>query len=209
MNFFFDQNSFPALEDNFWQQFQFSPVVELPHHFEVYDFTQGYDPHRLRASEYGIGKYLEDRQGMYTEAQYQNSRTVHMGVDIAAPVQTPVKAFYEGHILFLKNNALPQDYGPTLITEHKLGEFTLYALYGHLSLESLSLRAEGERFLQGETLGFVGDKNINGGWNPHLHFQLSWQRPTTGDLPGAVNKKDLDLASKIFPDPRVILGPLY
>ena len=32
----------------------------------------------------------------------------------------------------------------------------------------------------------VRDTHENGGWPPHLHFQLSNEQPTTHDMPGAV-----------------------
>ena len=61
----------------------------------------------------------------------------------------------------------------------------------------------------GEELATLGDKDVNGGWNPHLHFQLSWIKPVTFDLPGTVNNRDRAAALRAFPDPRLVLGPLY
>uniref|UniRef100_A0A0C3SWS6 Peptidase M23 domain-containing protein n=1 Tax=Guillardia theta (strain CCMP2712) TaxID=905079 RepID=A0A0C3SWS6_GUITC len=45
---------------------------------------------------------------------------------------------------------------------------------------------------------------MNGGWPPHLHFQLSLQQPTTHDMPGVVAKKDHDEALRLFPDPQLV-----
>ena len=55
----------------------------------------------------------------------------------------------------------------------------------------------------------VGSKTENGGWNPHLHFQLSRVAPKNYDLPGVVSLVDRELATKVFPDPRYILGDIY
>ena len=78
----------------------FHPVIQLPDHYDVYDFTDGYDPDRMRSSTYGIGRYNERRPTMYNAPQYAvgEIRNIHMGIDIAAPVGVAVRAFYKGTI---------------------------------------------------------------------------------------------------------------
>ena len=49
----------------------------------------------------------------------------------------------------------------------------------------------------------------NGGWNPHLHFQLSRVEPIDCDLPGAVSCAQREWALQAFPDPRLVVGQLY
>ena len=188
----------------------FQPVMDLPDNLVVFDFSQDYDPNRTLDSPYGIGKYDECRPTMYTEPQFaETARNIHMGVDLAAPVGTPVYAFYSGRVYAKGVNPLPQDYGPTIITEHQLNGITLYALYGHLSCVSLSVLSIGEQFESGTMLGWVGDFEENGGWNPHLHFQLSRLAPATHDLPGVVSARQHAAALVVFPDPRLVLGNLY
>lgn len=194
---------------NPFAHFSFHPVVHLPDEYDVYDFTKGYDPDRIR-SDYGIGRYDEDRKGMYTEALFtDDKRTIHMGIDIAAPAHTPIYAVYDGAIAFMGDNDRPQDYGPTIITAHELDGRTLYILHGHLSRSSLQRKHIGQRIQRGDCLGWIGARTENGGWNPHLHFQLSWLKPTTYDLPGVVSPNQRSWARHTFPDPRYILGPLY
>ena len=55
----------------------------------------------------------------------------------------------------------------------------------------------------------VGDRHENGGWDPHLHFQLSWSDPGTHDMPGVVNPADREEALAKYPDPRMVMGPIY
>ena len=55
----------------------------------------------------------------------------------------------------------------------------------------------------------MGAHDENGGWEPHLHFQLSYQEPETHDMPGVVAPSDRDEALQIYPDPRLVLGALY
>ena len=85
----------------------------------------------------------------------------------------------------------------------------MWALHGHLSARSIEGRFEGQRVSRGEVIAWVGDRHENGGWNPHLHFQLSLVRPEVADLPGAVSDADREAALAIYPDPRLVLGPLY
>ncbi|EOD36591.1 hypothetical protein EMIHUDRAFT_226078 [Emiliania huxleyi CCMP1516] len=56
----------------------------------------------------------------------------------------------------------------------------------------------------------MGDslRRENGGWPPHVHYQLSMRRPRTHDLPGVVSFDDVTRAQDAFPDPRLVLGPL-
>jgi hypothetical protein len=55
----------------------------------------------------------------------------------------------------------------------------------------------------------MGDKDENGGWDPHLHFQLSLIEPETHDMPGVVSPEDREQALRDYPDPRLVLGPIY
>lgn len=189
---------------------RFHPVIHLRGPVEIYDFTEGYDPHRRLANPYGIGRYDEHRPGMYAGEQFQaDQRDIHMGIDIAAPVGEPVHAFFEGRIFKLGDNPLPFDYGPTIITQHRWLDQDVYALHGHLSRSSLDAWSEGDSVIQGQEIGWVGSQSENGGWNPHLHFQLCLYRPETHDLPGVVSRADRAWARRAFPDPRLVLGPLY
>ncbi|MEE2786386.1 MAG: peptidoglycan DD-metalloendopeptidase family protein [Myxococcota bacterium] len=188
----------------------FSPIIQLPQQYDVYDFTAGYDPNRHRDSAFGIGRYNEKRPTMYAGGQFTNTqRDIHVGIDIAAPVGTPVYAFYDGTILYQGDNAQAYDYGPTIVTQHEWHQQQVYALYGHLSRESLSYRKPGVPFKAGDLIGWIGRESVNGGWNPHVHFQLSLVRPETHDIPGVVNDRDRAWALVNYPDPRLVLGPLY
>ena len=147
---------------------------------------------------------------MYTEEHFtQDVRNIHMGIDLAAPVGTSVYAFHDGEVFAAGLNHLPQDYGPTVITVHKFNGETLYALYGHLTRETLSHVRVGQSLTKGDVIGSVGSCEENGGWNPHLHFQLSRVRPLTHDLPGVVSAQNRQWARRAFPDPRLVLGPIY
>ena len=189
----------------------FHPVIHLPKSYDVYDLSVGYDPGRTLEGPYGIGKYNERRVGMYTDKELfkADHRDIHIGIDIAAPVGTEVHSIYDGEVFLFGVNSAEGDYGPTLITKHTIKGRELFVLHGHLSGVSLAGKVEGQKIKKGEVIAWVGEKHENGGWNPHLHFQLSWLKPLKADMPGAVNEKVLSQALKDYPDPRLVLGPLY
>jgi murein DD-endopeptidase MepM/ murein hydrolase activator NlpD len=191
----------------------FHPLIVVPEGepLEVFDFTRGYDPDRAR-SDYGVGRYDERRVGMYDAALFtagKRARDVHMGIDIGAPAGTEVFAFDDGAIFLFGDNAAPGDYGPTLVTRHVLDGRDLYVLLGHLSRRTLDGKRTGQQFARGDVLGWVGTKEENGGWNPHVHVQLAWAAPERPDLPGVVADADRAAARERYPDPRLILGALY
>lgn len=187
----------------------FSPVIDLPPDYEVYDFTRGYDSNRVMLSEFGIGRFNEVRKNMYTTELFGGDRNIHMGIDIAAPIGHPIKSFDEGVLLMKAYNGTEGDYGYTLIVEHMIEETPLWALYGHLSRRSFEFKNVGDKISKGEVFAWIGDKSENGGWTPHLHLQLSLIKPEVCDMPGAVSAADREKALAQFIDPREILGPLY
>ena len=67
----------------------------------------------------------------------------------------------------------------------------------------------GQKISGGEVICWIGDRHENGGWDPHLHFQLSWSDPGTHDMPGVVNPADREEALAKYPDPRMVMGPIY
>lgn len=175
----------------------------------VLDLEGGYDPEHIRRHERAVGRYDEVREGMYRADLFEGSRKVHMGIDLWAGAGTPVFAFREGEVVYLGDNRREGDYGPTLVTFHRWGGEELFALFGHLSRSSLDRWDAGDRFDGGARLGELGGEAENGGWPPHLHFQLSRRDPGEADMPGVVAPEDREEARSLFPDPRMVLGKIY
>ena len=173
------------------------------------DLRAGYSHFTEAPALIGAGGYLEYRRGMYTSELFGGERIVHMGIDIWGPAGEPVFAFADGRIWGFRDNNKPLDYGGTIITAHEIGDQTVYALYGHLSRASLQGLEQGMPVTRGQRLGWLGDRSENGGWVPHLHFQISLQEPSEPDMPGVVAPQDVESAAAIYPDPRIILGPVY
>jgi len=186
---------------------QFHPVVVLPTSYQVADFTGEITSEY--ATPWVVGRYAEHRPAMYTQGLFGGSRTLHMGIDLGGPVGVAVHAFDAGHILHVGYNAQPGDYGHVIVSEHQYDGRALYALHGHLSRSSTVRWKPGQTFSKGDVLGWLGDIEDNGGWPPHVHFQLSWNRPNTCDMPGVVDPKEEQSARRLYPDPRMVLGNIY
>ena len=182
------------------------PALILPERYEVLDLRGGYPP---SVAPYSVGRYAEDRAGVYTTPLFGGARTLHVGVDLGAPAGAEVFAFQEGVVY--AQGALPEpgDYGHALVIAHEWQGGPLWALYGHLSAASIGRLRVGEPVARGEVLGWLGGPHENGGWPPHLHFQLSRVPPRGHDLPGVVAPSERAEALRRYPDPRLVLGALY
>lgn len=200
----------------------FHPVVELGDDYYVQDFTR---PTRRQLateeereqnlpqifSSFSVGRFDEDRQGMYTSQLFSAARTIHLGIDLEGPTGTPVYAFDDGIVDSVGYNEPLGDYGHVVIVKHRLkGQHDVFALYGHLDASVLRLQV-GDRVTQGQQLAVMGDLKDNGGWfMPHVHFQVAYERPSVPhDMPGTAEPARRDEALATYMDPRYILGPLY
>jgi hypothetical protein len=90
-------------------------------------------------------------------------RQPHFGLDVAAPVGTPINAALAGRVTLSGDFFF---FGQLLVIDHGHGVNTLYA---HLSQR---LVAEGEAVSQGQLVARMGATGRVTG--PHLHFSLSW-----------------------------------
>ena len=187
----------------------FENIIDLPDNVYVHDFESN-NKFQDTSDSFSIGRYNEKRPNMYEGDLFEKTnRFIHMGIDIGAPVGTPVKSFYDGEIFLFKYNDQKLDYGYTIITKHQIKGQNIYALYGHLSNSSLKNKKIGQKIYSGEVIAYLGSEEENGGWPPHVHFQLSLIEPKICDLPGVVSEENRNIALKIFPDPRKVLGKIY
>lgn len=161
-----------------------------------------------------LGYYCEPRL-VYTAPAFRkgdrridNRRTVHLGVDIFAAAGTPVNAPVGATVAFTGVRAAYLDYGGVVILRHETPSgAAFYTLYGHLAPGSLGGLRAGQRLAKGERFASLGDVSENGGWNPHLHFQLALTTAGSGDdWPGAADPDELFLLKEIFPNPAALLN---
>ena len=164
-----------------------------------------------KAVRYGIGTYGEDRS-VYRTAQFADPvsperRTRHLGIDVFAPAGTPLFAPLPGRVLYLTYNADPLDYGHTLIVEHQLDGLRFFTLYGHLAGTLPTLLQTGAEITAGQHIADLGDWHENGGWAPHVHFQIMTDMldQTGGNFYGVGHSSLWDVWQAICPDPNLIL----
>lgn len=128
---------------------------------------------------------------------------------MGGPVGTEVCACLDGKVHSAGYNPEPGDYGNVVIIEHELDGVRFWALCGHLDTRSGSEWKKGDTVKKGQCIGRFGDMSENGGWFPHLHFQLSMIEPSTHDMPGAVLLAERESALVTYPDPQNITGRFY
>ncbi len=190
---------------------------------ELSDWTDPDDMEELRAllfrrmlnsgAKVGIGRYGEARR-FYTNQLFKTQgndapewRSIHLGMDLYMEPGSAVLAPLDGAVHSFRDNAGPLDYGATIILEHRAADgLRFYTLYGHLARESLSGLRAGRAFRKGECLGRIGDLSENGGWPPHLHFQIITDTlGYEGDFPGVALPSQRRIWLSLCPDPNLIL----
>jgi 4-aminobutyrate aminotransferase-like enzyme len=162
----------------------------------------------------GIGRYHEARL-FYTAEQFKvqtdempEARTVHLGIDLYMHSNSPVYAPFDGRVHSFNNNTAHLDYGPAIILEHQTDDDErFYTLFGHLSPDSLEDLTVGMPVVKGQRFAKIGEPPSNGGWPPHLHFQIILDMlGETGNFPGVARPAEWDIWCRICPDPNLVLG---
>ncbi|MGD8440849.1 MAG: peptidoglycan DD-metalloendopeptidase family protein [Holophagae bacterium] len=158
----------------------------------------------------GVGRYAEDRM-IYRHSPLfdgeQERRSVHLGVDLFVVEGTEVVAPLDARVHSVADNAGLGDYGPTVILEHELDGRRFWTLYGHLGRELVDRLEIGRELVGGESFAAVGAVEENGGWPPHLHFQLIADLlGRSGDFPGVAAPSERQRWLALCPDPNIILG---
>lgn len=183
------------------------PIVLMHPEWEVIDFTVGVNERAVPDHPWLVGRYLEDRVDLYTTPLFTGTeRTIHLGIDLGAPVGAAVHAPFAGVVRYQGALPDPGDYGHAVVLETKLESRPVFLLFGHLSKASIQ-RPIHRTVEAGEVIGWLGGTDENGGWPPHLHLQTSWTDPGTHDMPGVSSRRDLQQARALGPDPREFLRP--
>jgi 4-aminobutyrate aminotransferase-like enzyme/Ser/Thr protein kinase RdoA (MazF antagonist) len=162
-----------------------------------------------KGADFGIGGYGETRPVYTTDdfAEEGNSgplwRTVHLGLDVWGPADTPIYAPFNGTFHSLGIDATKHGYGHVLILEHHEDELTFYTLYGHLTAASVANIQAGTQVQKGDEIARFGAPGENGGWPPHLHFQVILDMlGYVGDFPGVAYPQEASVWLDLCPDPQ-------
>jgi 4-aminobutyrate aminotransferase-like enzyme/Ser/Thr protein kinase RdoA (MazF antagonist) len=192
-----------------------------------------FDRMRDAGAPIGIGRYDEVRWWYTTDEfiaagnEVDEWRSVHIGIDLFAPADTPVRTPLAGTVVSVVDNDDRLDYGPTVIVEHELpvppnrdvdpadsGDpagasealVRFRILYGHLSPRTLEETRAGQSVEAGDVIAWLGAPPRNGDWAPHLHFQLIADPVGyDGTFPGVAAPSQRDVWLALSPDPNLLL----
>lgn len=114
-----------------------------------------------QASESAVGRFFLPVHGTVKSGFGQRGASFHDGVDIAAPMGTPIRAIDRGEVIY--SDQL-RGYGNIIIIRHEDG---LVSVYAH---NESNLVREGQTVSRGETIARVGSTGRVTG--PHLHFEI-------------------------------------
>jgi murein DD-endopeptidase MepM/ murein hydrolase activator NlpD len=114
------------------------------------------------------------------------------------PVYTPLAAIVKS----VEIETAPLGYGGLIALEHQPEDCPPFiTLWGHMAHEAMSRLKPGQKLAAGELVGYMGDMHENGGWTPHLHFQISTDTGlTAAEILGVGENAYLDVWADIFPD---------
>ena len=113
------------------------------------------NPLTIRYDAKGDGRFFAPRSG----------RRRHRGIDLSAPLQSPVRAIRSGTVIQVGSH---RGLGRFVELEHR---HRVHSLYAHLDQVSVEV---GARVRQGQTIGTVGKTgNARHPWiTPHLHLEV-------------------------------------
>lgn len=154
-------------------------------------------------ADYLWGGWMEDRSHVLRGCYLEPSKFIHLGYDFFVPDGTEIITDYDAVVLQLYFDC-PEEYGWGTRLLLSIPKFNITIAYGHLAYKP-PVRS-GDIIKAGTTIGFVGAKDENGGWAPHLHLQAITGSVfdyviNPAELDGYGEKADKRALKKKFPDP--------
>lgn len=117
---------------------------------------------KRKVEEKGRPSFLWPLRGRIVRGFSRRKGQKHDGLDIAAPLGSPIKAAASGRVVY-SDDEIP-GYGRVVIVEHRGNYYTVYA---H---NLVNLVKEGEWVKGGQVIAKVGQSGNAKG--PHLHFEI-------------------------------------
>lgn len=130
---------------------------------DAHDHSSETLPEPSRAMSRATGEAMVwPAKGELTSGYGRRWGRMHRGLDIAAPVGTPIRAAQDGRVSFVGSKG---GYGLTVEIRHGGRQRTRYAHQSEVMV------ARGARVRRGEVIGRIGTTGSSTG--PHLHFELA------------------------------------
>lgn len=161
-----------------------------------------------------LGRYGEPRL-TYTSQAFRSGphrgsdrRTVHLGVDLFLPAGTAIRAPFDAQVESVEYLGESHDYGGVVVLRHLSPDGDWFStLYGHLERKTVEHLERGQRIAAGAPFAALGEPRENGGWAPHLHFQLILDSNLLdGPWPGVADPDDRAFWQAVCPNPAALLN---
>ncbi|MBN9234973.1 MULTISPECIES: aminotransferase class III-fold pyridoxal phosphate-dependent enzyme [Phyllobacteriaceae] len=163
--------------------------------------------------ELGIGPWGEARtvyaSDMFRSRFIEGVRRIHhLGLDLFMPAGTRVRTPLAATVNSVEIEEDRLGYGCLVALEHRPeGCPPFVTLWGHLAHEAMSRLKPGQRLEAGAIVGEMGVAAENGGWAPHLHFQISADPQLAArDILGVGEARYLEVWRELFPDAAELAG---
>lgn len=178
----------------------------------IYENLEHYIQKKLMQhdAKVGYGGYGEHRIFYQQSPLFNNGfsapRSIHLGIDLWTKAHTPVFAPLGATVHSFQYNDQKLDYGTTIILQHQIEDLIFHTLYGHLTLLSLNNLQVGKKINKGDVFTAIGERHENGGWVPHLHFQIILDmQGKHGDFPGVANAAEVPTFFENCPNPLIFM----
>ena len=161
----------------------------------------------------GIGPWGEART-VYAGEMFQSRfvegarRANHLGLDLFMPAGTRLYTPLAATVRSVEIEEDPLGYGCLVALEHAPPDCPRFVtLWGHRAHEAGQRLKVGDRLDAGALVGEMGRPAENGGWAPHLHFQISTDTSLAArDILGVGEERYLDVWQELFPDAADLAG---
>ena len=129
------------------------------------------------------------------------NHSMHMGIDYAAPLGTPIHAVTDGTVVYTGAGRLGRS-SELVILEHTIEDTTFYSWYVHMYPDGIFVEV-GQQVRAGEVIAEVGNNGNSTG--PHLHFEIHTEQALNlENVKPAQHRRAL--SSEVAVSPITILG---
>ena len=162
----------------------------------------------------GLGRYGEPRL-IYAGPEFRKGshpasdrRTVHLAVDVFIEAGTQIHAPLDGIVHAVEIRPERLDYGGVAVLEHRTPDGDpFFTLFGHLASDVVERLSPGQSIAAGDVIALIGKPDENGGWAPHVHFQLGLTTLGRGaDWPGVADPDEAASWESLFPNGAALLN---
>ena len=184
-----------------------------PFHMDTSEAARVGEEH-ANGDQMWIGYYFEPRL-IYADPAFRKGpwlasdrRTVHLAVDVFAPAGTDIYAPMDGKVHVIENRTGHLDYGGVVILAHDTPDGDrFYTLYGHLDPAVCDHLQIGQTIPKGTAFCALGTADQNGGWPPHIHFQMALTLDgISTDWPGVGDPDENYLWGAMCPNPAAMMN---